>query len=243
MGFQRKAGFPLYLQIKEDLLARIESGQWQEKAMIPTERMLCEQYGASTITVREALKLLVHENRLRRIPGKGTFVTAPKLEHVLPRYFSFTRWAEQNGLHPTSRIMRVEVQRADRNIRRWLQLPDGDQVTHIDRLRLGSGEPLMLEDVWVACDLCPGLHLKDLANFPLNDIITGDYRLPLVRAVESIEPSLADDYTGKLLEMSSPPLILLVEHTTFTLDDRPVLFARSRYRGDRYKFSIELTSS
>jgi DNA-binding GntR family transcriptional regulator len=40
--------------------------------------------------------------------------------------------------------------------------------------------------------------------------------------------------------MDEQALILLVEHTTYTYDDKAVLFAVARYRGDRCKFSIEL---
>ena len=98
MASRRKSGVPLYLQIKEHLLAKIDAGTWPEEAMIPTESELCEEYDVSKITVREAIKLLVRDGRLSRIPGKGTFISRQKIEQKLNRFFSFTRWALQNGL-------------------------------------------------------------------------------------------------------------------------------------------------
>ena len=243
MTFQRKTGVPLYLQIKEHLLARIDTGALPEDSMIPTESELCDEYEVSKITVREAIKILVKDGRLSRIPGKGTFVTRRKIEQQLNRFFSFTRWAKQNGLAPASRILKVESVGCDAHIAGHLRIAEGDQVTRIERLRLGNSEPLMLEIVWIPVALCPDLHIHDLSNVPLNDILQREYGLPLVKASESIEAQTADDYVSKLLAIEKEVLLLHVEHTAYTTGDRIVYFVTSSYRGDRVRFSVELKAS
>jgi GntR family transcriptional regulator len=241
--FARKTGAPLYLQIMEHFLSRIESGEWAEGAMIPTEAELCREYGVSKITVREAIKILVKAGKLHRTPGKGTFVEKPKLEQKLNRFFSFTRWARQHGLNPASRLLRVETQEADKHIARHLGVAARAPVTRIERLRLGNEEPLMFETIWVSGTLCPNLHLQDLSNVPLNDIIVSAYKVPLVRATEAIEPSQAPEHIARLLGVEPGSLLLMVEHTAFTRDARIVYFVTSYYRGDRVRFTIELTAS
>jgi GntR family transcriptional regulator len=243
MKFQKKIGMPLYLQIKEHLLAKIDAGTWPEESMIPTEAELCQEYGVSKITIREAIKLLVGAGRVSRIPGKGTFITKQKFEQKLDRFFSFTRWALQNGLEPASRILKVETVPCDLHIARHLDIREGQTATRVERLRLGSSEPLMLEVIWVPSSLCPDLHIHDLANVPLNDILQNNYRLVLVRALESIEPQTADAYISKLLAIEKEVLLLHVEHTAYTSSGRIAYFATSSYRGDRVKFTIELKSS
>ncbi len=240
MKFQKKTGVPLYLQIKEHLLAKIDAGTWPEESMIPTESELCAQYDVSKITVREAIKLLVRDGRLSRVPGKGTFITRQKIEQKLDRFFSFTRWARQNGLEPASRILKVETLPCDVHIARHLGLSEGEPVTRVERLRLGNNEPLMFEVIWLPASLCPDLHLHDLANVPLNDILQEDYGLALVRATESIEPQTADPYVSRLLAIEKEVLLLHVEHTAYTGTGRIAYFTTSSYRGDRVKFSIEL---
>lgn len=240
MKFHKKPGVPLYLQIKEDLLSKIDAGVWPEQSMIPTEADLCAEYGVSKITVREAVKLLVRDGRLSRIPGKGTFITRPKIEQTLNRFFSFTRWAQQEGLEPASRILRVESLPSDPHIARHLGVADGDPVTRIERLRLGNSEPLMLEVIWIPASLCPDIHLRDLANVPLNDILQNDYGIPLLKARESIEAQTADEYVSHLLSIEKEVLLLHVEHTAYTSGGRIAYFVSSSYRGDRVRFSIEL---
>jgi GntR family transcriptional regulator len=243
MKFHKKAGLPLYLQIKEHLLAKMDAGTWPEEAMIPTESELCEEYGVSKITVREAIKLLVRDGRLSRIPGKGTFITRQKIEQKLDRFFSFTRWAQQNGLEPASRILKVETVPCDVHIARHLEIPQGEPVTRVERLRLGNNEPLMLEVIWIPSSLCPDLHLHDLANLPLNDILRNEYNLPLARARESIEARTADDYVSRLLAIEKDVLLLHVEHTAYSDTGRIAYFVTSSYRGDRVRFSVELKAT
>ena len=239
--FERTSGLPLYLQIKDDLLSKIEEGVWHQNDMIPTEEQFCNEYGVSKITVREAIKILVQDGLLHRKPGKGTFISKPKLEQKLNRFFSFNRWAEQHGLYPSFRILKVEVQAADKYTSQQLGIIEGDQITRIERLCLGNNEPLMLEHLSVPSAICPDLHIHDLSNVPLNEIILDTYKIPLLKVVESIEPEVPDNYLSKMLVMNKDSLLLLVEHTTYTQFDKVVYFGKSFFRGDRYRFIIEIT--
>jgi GntR family transcriptional regulator len=98
----------------------------------------------------------------------------------------------------------------------------------------------MLEVIWVPAGLCPDLHLRDLANVPLNDILLNEFGIPLVKARETIEPQTADAYVSRLLSIEKEVLLLHVEHTAFTSGGRIVYFVSSSYRGDRVRFTVEL---
>jgi GntR family transcriptional regulator len=210
--------------------------------MIPREQDLCRELGVSRITVREAMRMLVQEGRLERVQGRGTFVSSRKLEQRLNKFFSFTKWALQNGIRAENRLLRVETIEARSPIAKRLGIATGDRVTRIERLRLGDGEPLSLEEIWVPATLCPDLHLKDLARVPLNDILAQDYHIPPVRALESIEPKAPDRHVKKMLDMHEEELCQFVEFTAYLQDSRVVFYNTAFYRGDRIKFSIELTS-
>ena len=241
--FSKRAGYPLYIQVKEYLEGKIESADWREGIILPKEQDLCRELNVSRITLREAMRLLVQDGKLKRIPGKGTFVSNQKLEQNLNKFFSFTRWAKQNGFRAASRILRVQVLASTSHIATHLGMITGDKVTCIERVRLGNDEPLMAEEIWVAAALCPSIHLKDLANISLNDILAGDYGITLASAVESIETKLADEHVRDLLHMQDPALLLSVEHTAYTSELRAAYFVTMKYRGDRVKFSLKLTNS
>lgn len=70
------AAQPRYLQLAQTLLNEIESGQYPVGSQLPTEFELCEQFGVSRATAREALKRLVQMGLVVRQPRVGTTVRA-----------------------------------------------------------------------------------------------------------------------------------------------------------------------
>ena len=72
----QRVGIPLYLQIKSYILDRINSGEYQPNAKIPTERELSIELGVSRNTVSAAYKELLLEGVLEAQQGRGTFVKA-----------------------------------------------------------------------------------------------------------------------------------------------------------------------
>ena len=71
---------PLYDQVKRLILGDLKTGHRRSGTYLPSETELCEHYGVSRITLRRAVTELCAEGYLRRVHGKGTLVTEPKLK-------------------------------------------------------------------------------------------------------------------------------------------------------------------
>ena len=73
-GKEKNNPMPLYFQLinsmRRDILGKLAPG-----APIPSERMLCEQFKMSRITVRKALEQLTVNGEIYKLHGKGTFKT------------------------------------------------------------------------------------------------------------------------------------------------------------------------
>lgn len=65
---------PRYLQVAGELRAEILSGKFAVRDQFPTESELCQRYGVSRFTVREALRRLQNEGLIARKRGSGTTV-------------------------------------------------------------------------------------------------------------------------------------------------------------------------
>lgn len=72
-----RRGRPLYWQVADDIVNRIEGGTWRPGEKLPSERELCERYRVSQITVRRALRELDHLSRVYSHHGLGWFVSTP----------------------------------------------------------------------------------------------------------------------------------------------------------------------
>ena len=65
---------PRYLQVAGELRAEILSGKFAALDQFPTESELCQRYGVSRFTIREALRRLQNEGLIARKRGSGTVV-------------------------------------------------------------------------------------------------------------------------------------------------------------------------
>ena len=72
---ERHSSQPLYMQVMAHLRARIHDGTYPPRSTLPSEKELTAQLQVSRPTVRHALKILIEEGLIERVPGHGTFVT------------------------------------------------------------------------------------------------------------------------------------------------------------------------
>ena len=70
------AATPRYLVVAQALMRDIEAGKFEVGAMLPTEVELCEQFGVSRHTAREAIRRLTDAGLVSRRAGIGTTVRA-----------------------------------------------------------------------------------------------------------------------------------------------------------------------
>jgi GntR family transcriptional regulator len=75
---------PRYAQIFNTLTKRMQAGQYPVDMRLPTESELCDEFGASRFTVREALRRLVEQGMVQRRQGAGSVVvsTTPQARYV-----------------------------------------------------------------------------------------------------------------------------------------------------------------
>lgn len=63
-----------YEAVLNDILDKINNGQYKLDSLLPTEKYFTDYYNVSRITVQKAMNILVQEGVIERIAGKGSFV-------------------------------------------------------------------------------------------------------------------------------------------------------------------------
>lgn len=230
---------PRYFALKSLLVQRIQSGEFQPGDQFPTEEALCALYGLSRGTVRRALELLVQDNWLRREQGRGTFVTPPRLAPVFFRLGGFDEEMRRLGRSPATRLLQAEALPADLETARRLEVAPGHAVIRITRLRLADGQPLACETRCLTYETCPELLAENLESQSIHTLLIDKYNIPLLRAVYSIEARLMSAEEASLLQAEPGAAGFVVDRLTYTLNDRPVTWQRTVYRGDQYRFTAE----
>jgi GntR family transcriptional regulator len=230
---------PLHHQVYLDLQARLDAAEWKPGDRLPTERELAERYGCSLITVRRALAELVHDGRLVRTRGRGTFVLAPRIDVDFAGSLSFTEEMQTRGLDPATRLIAARPESAGVTVAGALGLEPGSPTLYLERLRLADGEPLLLEQVHLPAERFPGLLATDLEHHSLYGLLAERYGVRVARTRETLEPVLLRAREARLLDRRRGAPALLIEGIASTADGRPIEFGRTFVRGDRSRYYVE----
>jgi len=68
------SGTPIYEQIKEQIKAKITTGELKREETLPSIRTLAKDLRCSVITTKNAYEELMHEGFIISVPSKGYFV-------------------------------------------------------------------------------------------------------------------------------------------------------------------------
>jgi len=238
--FQLERGpIPLHHQVFRDLKSALDANEWRPGDRMPTERALAERYGCSLITVRHALGELVREGRIERTRGRGTFVLQPRIDRDIAGAMSFSEEMQRRGLDPATRVVTARIEPAGDSIAGSLNIAADAPVVYLERIRLGSGEPLLLEQARLPAERFPGLLAFDFEHRSLYDILSERYGTRIVRAREAVEPVVLKRREAELLDLPSRTLALQIDGVAFAADGSAVEAARSFVRGDRTRYYLE----
>jgi GntR family transcriptional regulator len=239
-GVQRDSSVPIYSQVERIVVDMIDSGRLSPGQRAPSEREIAETLGISRMTARAAMSSLVADGYLYSVPGKGTFVSNPKMRQELLELTSFTEDMRKRGLRPGARLLDLGVANGvPTKVYRALGLSEADDLIRIHRLRTADEEPMCLETSYLPKDYVPWLLEEDLESGSLYRALE-NHGIGLVKAEEHLEATVVRETESELLTVPVGYPALLIERTTYTEEDRAIEYVKSLYRGDRYRFSATL---
>ena len=83
--------------------------------------MLCDEFGVSRMTARNAVQRLTQEGLVYRVPGRGTFVAEPPVHRQAGSLLSFTEEMRRRGRVPD--LTRARQRRPRAAARRGVAAP------------------------------------------------------------------------------------------------------------------------
>lgn len=235
----RDSQIPLYHQIANDLRERIVSGAWAAGRRLPSEAELTQLYGASRITIRQALANLADEGLVSREPGRGSFVRDPSITAGPRRLTSFTDEMRSRGMHSTSTVLANRIEPADTRTAELLQVDVGTPTVRLERLRYGDGQPVGIQVSHLVAAQVPGFETLDFSDRSLYEELARRAGITIEEAEETYIVSAIDGSDAERLEVAPGTPGLVVERVGWS-GGQVVEFTRSLMRGDRYRVQIRL---
>lgn len=226
---------PKYMMVYSDLYEKIMGKYYEEDDILPSESKLQEYYGVSRITIRRAMEELQQLGLIEKRAGIGTRVLSNKNTIDLNTLRSFS----DENIDESSELIHFEIMKAPLNIQLKLKLRTNDEVYKVERVRKVKNVNMGLHCAYIPVDILK-LSKKDfsLGHSSLYDMFNQN-GIYLTNGSETIEAIRTTDRLKKLLDISDYDPVLYRERTSVS-NNRPVEFVRMYYRGDMYKYHIEL---
>lgn len=144
---------PLYLQLYNSLLEKIESGYYIPGQMLDSERVMASEFEVNRETVKKALTLLEKDGYIKRIQGKGTFVSKRSNEaldfdnRIINKFTNsgITAKLKNTGFRSTNKIITKDVVSNLRLASKKLRIHLDDYVFVLYRIRYADDTPLSVE--------------------------------------------------------------------------------------------------
>ncbi|MCM3570572.1 GntR family transcriptional regulator [Neobacillus mesonae] len=229
----------LYLQVKDILINRIQERKWPPNTLIPTEQELMDEFNVSRTTIRQAISILVQDGILEKKQGKGTIVKAQSLIGN-GKLKGFAEEVTEKGLTPRSKLMRYSFRKDLYHEKLMLELEDDEEeILVIERIRFADLTPIALEKTCWPAHIGRVLIEHDLNTAKYYEILE-ENNIFLKSAKEKISAVNATIYEADLLGIRGGEALLKMERLSFGLDDKPIEFTTTKFRGDKYQYNIEL---
>jgi GntR family transcriptional regulator len=238
----RRSLLPFYEQLRAILVDRL-STEWQTGDRLPSEGDLCAHYGVSRTVVRQALDQLTAEGLIHKVKGRGAFVVERRLEATfVQRTGGFYEEMTRRGHDVSSQVLRQEVIAAPVRVAAQLDLPIGDPVVQLDRLRFVDQQPIQVVRSTLPHRLVPGLATVDLTDRSLYAVLRQRYGISGSSGKRTLWASGAAAEDAKLLKMKAGSPVLMVQSISTSSYGVPFEWFVATYSGDRAQFDVDVVT-
>lgn len=236
----RSSPVPIYFQVATHLQNLIESETIPVGTRFENEVDLAGRLGVSRPTMRRAMQYLVERGMVVRKRGVGTQVVQPKVRRTIELSSLYDDLAKA-GRVPTTVVRSLLIQPASIALAGELGIAEGDDVSHLERVRFADGEPLAIMTNTIPCSVVK-LDRDGLETHGLYNLLRAAGSEPRL-ATQSIGARVATAADARILKERRGAALLTMTRTAFDAMGRIVDYGTHVYRADRYTFELTLSGS
>lgn len=232
---------PLYFQLKNILLEKIENGDYPPGKALPGEFELIEAYDVSRTTVRQAISILVNEGYLEKRRGVGTFVRKKEKANFwdLQQLRSFRKELESSGHKIDNHCLSIKKIGTDNELEQIFG-SQFEQFYCLERIRFVDGIPAICVTTYVPAEMTPDLEQYDFSKVSLFEVMNRDYGIHIHSAEKVFQAIPVSRQDAKALNIKANSPVQLVITKTFDSQQQVIEYSKSRDRGDISTYRVQL---
>ena len=230
---------PLYQSLVDALRRAIESGEYPVGSLLPTEKELCERFGVSRHTVREASRRLADIGLIVRRAGLGTTVSArtasPRFTASLGSLTELLQFTQSTRLE----ILETERIKADAALADVLRCRLRQPWVRLRTLRYpsGSSRPLSHTSIFLLPEF-EGIerHVK-AGTQTIFGLIEEHYSVRILEVLQDIGACAIEPAVAALLGVRSGSPGLSVHRHYLGVGSKPLAISLNTFAENRFRLS------
>jgi GntR family transcriptional regulator len=241
----------LVQQVHNQLFERISSGQYEGPGdRLPSELELCEEFGVSRPTIREAIARLVEDGVLVRRHGVGTFISAPPSSGLRSWPYeksTFLQLIRRSGHEPAQEILRCVVETLG-PAAGVFDLRPTDSGLSIEKLFYSDGQPVIYcHNIVPLALVLPEWRSEVVVDYACEESVYAFVKSKCGRQVDNhnseIKAQVCDERLAGLLTAAVGSPLLQLEEIAFDQTQTPLFYGLSFMRSDLVSFRIRRSLS
>lgn len=228
----KREKIPRYQVIKNHILDRIYSGEFEPESKIESENELASRFDVSRLTVQRAIRDLTSAGYLKRVQGAGTFVAPRSPQFSLFEVRDIADQSRAMGRKPETEVLLQRRISADDHLKELMEVGDDTPLFQALLLQKSDGEPLAVEERIAQCDVFPDFLEQNFERISVYNYFSMHSTLEDIETVlQAIMPS--EKYLSYLGLSDAEPCLFL-ERRNWN-DGRVVTLTRFTFAGPDFK--------
>lgn len=231
---------PRYRQLAQTLINEIQAGHYPVGDLMPTELELCEQFGASRFTVREAIKRLVELGLVNRQAGVGTTVLLREAKsnyrQVMQGISDLRQYSADTELEICDQRM-VSVQG---DLCTTLEASEGERWLHIEGIRRVGGRkslPICAVEIYIHPAFRAVGGLGGRSTVPIYVRIEEQFCEQVIEIQQQIKAATLSKKVARLLDAKPGAPALIISRSYRNRRGELIEVALSTHPADRFSYS------
>lgn len=234
---------PKYIQLAQALEELIKRGEIKPGERIYSEHKLCEKYGVSRITVRQAFSLMESKDLIYTVHGKGTFVKVPTLSQSFTEVVSFSKMLSFKGLHGGTVISSYHSSCEMPKAARALLLRNDERLFNLNLIGNVEGAPVAVYESYFSKEhgelLCEIAKKKEREGLPFTTLdLYKDTDIRLSHVEQTVTAETTDSRTSLAYGFPCGTALIVLESVIYSDRDEAIEYKIARYRADIYSFRM-----
>ncbi len=222
--------------IRETLLERIQSGEWELGELIPNEEELAEEFGCARTTVNRALRALAEEGIVIRKRKGGTRVCELPKREAKFEIPIVRQQVEATGAVYRHKIVCRESKKPPISVSTRLHLGGDEKALYLEALHLADERPFAFEMRWVNPAAVPHIEEEKFDTISVNEWLIKS--VPFSSGDVSFSAVNADCDIADALDVTEGSALFLVDRTTWY--DQTFITTLKLYYNQGFKFYSKL---